>query len=136
PPPPRKPRLKIEDHSKKHSVDLCGLRCAPFRMPSLLLKADISGYIPRCRRGVRFTPKADICSATRDVCFGPKADIGSAQAHVWLGPKAASLFDHLVGASKDRRRNRKAYCLGCLKIDHQVVFRCRLHWQISGLLAF
>src|SRR5262249_31121427 len=90
PPPPRKPRLKIEDHSKKHSVDLCGLRCAPFRMPSLLLKADISGYIPRCRCGVRFTPKADICSATRDVCFGPKADIGSAQAHVCFGPKADS----------------------------------------------
>src|SRR5262249_2447323 len=45
PPPPRKPRLRTEDHTKKHSVDLCGLRCAPFRVPSFPLKADISGHL-------------------------------------------------------------------------------------------
>ena len=33
-----------------------------------------SGHM-RCKRHVRFTPKADMCSALGDVCFGPIADI-------------------------------------------------------------
>src|SRR5262249_32763030 len=83
PPPLRKPRLRIEDHSKKHSVDLCGLRCAPFRVSSLILKADISGYLiskPFRDVGVvsALPPKADMCGALADVRYGPKADSCSA----------------------------------------------------------
>jgi hypothetical protein len=38
-----------------------------------------------------FPPKADIRGATRDVCFGPEADM--------------HLFDHIVGARKQWRRD-------------------------------
>ena len=37
------------------------------------------GVPRRCRGGVH-SPKADMCSATRDVRFGPKADINAAEA--------------------------------------------------------
>ena len=29
----------------------------------------------QCNRHVRFTPKADMCSALAHVCYGPEADI-------------------------------------------------------------
>src|SRR5262245_40424282 len=72
-------------------------------------------------------PKADMCGATRDVRFGPKADSCSAAKR--------SLFDHLVGAGENRRWNCQAERLGRFKIDHQLVFIRRLHWQISWLLT-
>ena len=47
-------------------------------------------YTYSAKRHVRFTPKADICSAAWDVRFGPIADI-------------ASLIDDFVGAGEQRR---------------------------------
>jgi len=41
------------------------------------------------------------------------------------------LFDRLVGASKQRRRNRKAERLGGLEIDHKLVLGRRLHRQVG-----
>ena len=52
---------------------------------------------------VRFTPKADICGATRDVRFGPIADI-------------VRLIDHLVSAILYRLRHGNAECLGGLRL--------------------
>jgi hypothetical protein len=34
-----------------------------------------------CLSNVRFTPKADMCGATRDVCYGPEADITELGCH-------------------------------------------------------
>src|SRR5262245_3436327 len=72
-------------------------------------------------------PEADMCSAQAHVRFGPKADSCSAAKR--------SLFDHLVGAGENRRWNCQAERLGRFKIDHQLVFIRRLHWQISWLLT-
>jgi hypothetical protein len=36
---------------------------------------------------------------------------------------------------EQRRLHRKAQCLGGLEVDHQLVFRRRLHRQIGRLLA-
>jgi hypothetical protein len=51
-------------------------------------------------------PKADMCGATRDVRFGPIADI-----------RKGILFDQIVSASEERRRNGESECLGGLEID-------------------
>jgi hypothetical protein len=48
-------------------------------------------------------PKADIRPRDQDVCFGPKAD--SCTAAILL------LFDHPVGATKQRKRYCRAECL-------------------------
>src|SRR6516164_10537756 len=45
------------------------------------------------------------------------------------------LFDHLVGESKQRRRNREVERLRRLEIEHQIEFRRLLDWQIAGLGA-
>jgi len=50
--------------------------------------------------------------------------------------RLAHLFDHLVGAAEQRRRHIEAERLRGLEIDHQLVFRRRLHRQIAGFLPF
>ena len=57
-------------------------------------------------------PKADMCSALAHVCFGPKADSCSAAKR--------SLFDHLIGASEQRRRHGDAECPGCFEIKEEL----------------
>ena len=47
----------------------------------------------------------------------------------------ASLFDHFVGAVEQRSRHGEAERFRRFKIDHQLVFRRRLHWEISRALA-
>jgi hypothetical protein len=57
-------------------------------------------------------PKADMCGAARDVCFGPIADSCTAAI--------LSLFDHQVGAAKQRKRyrlGRDARPVGALATD-------------------
>ena len=50
------------------------------------------------------TPKADMCSAPTHVRFVPIADI------------ASRLFDHLVGATRQRKRDSDAQRLGGLEV--------------------
>jgi hypothetical protein len=50
--------------------------------------------------------------------------------------QTAFLFDHLIGACQQRRRDSQADRVGGLEINHQCVLGRRLHWQIGGLLAF
>ena len=45
------------------------------------------------------------------------------------------LFDHLVGARKQRRRDGQTECLSGLEIDHQLVLGRRLYRQVGWLLA-
>ena len=56
------------------------------------------------------TPKADIARRRLDVRFEPKSDI-------------ANLFDHLVGAGKQRRRYIQAKCFRGPEVDHKLKFR-------------
>jgi hypothetical protein len=45
------------------------------------------------------------------------------------------LFDRLVGAGKERRRDVYADCLGGFQIDNQIELGCSLHGQLTWLLA-
>jgi hypothetical protein len=47
-----------------------------------------------------------------------------------------SLFDHLVGASKQRQRNCDTERLGGLEVDHEFVLGGRLHRQVCWPFAF
>jgi hypothetical protein len=46
-----------------------------------------------------------------------------------------TLFDHLVGASEQLRREVEAERSGGLHIDHELVFVWRLHRQVGRLLT-
>src|SRR5512132_1983160 len=67
-------------------------------------------------------PKADMCGATRDVRFGPIADM-------------ATLFDHLVSATGQRKRDGDAERLGGLEVQEQFNFRDLLDRQLARFCA-
>ena len=46
-----------------------------------------------------------------------------------------SLFNHLVGDSKQRRRDNEAQGLSGLAINHKLKLRWLLNWQISRVRA-
>jgi hypothetical protein len=46
-----------------------------------------------------------------------------------------TLFDHLVGAAKQRERDGEAECLGGFKVDVQLDLGGLLDWQVRRLLA-
>ena len=75
---------------------------------------------------VRFTPKSGHVQCTADVRYVPIADIGTNQF----------LFDHLVGASEQRRRHGEAERLGGLKINDQLEFGRLFNRQITRLCTF
>src|ERR1700692_180390 len=67
----------------------------------------------------------------RPTSCGHRRWSGSCQQRKW-----PTLFDHLIGACKQRRRDGEAECLGRLQIDGQIELR-RLHdRQLGRCLAF
>jgi hypothetical protein len=71
------------------------------------------------------SPKADIAGRRLDVRFVPKADI--------CGAANSSLFDYLVSAGKQRRRNINTKRARGLQIDDKIKFGCLKNWQIRWL---
>ena len=69
-------------------------------------------------------PKADIDRRDGNVCYVPKADI-------CIAPDF--LFDHLVGAQKERLRDREAERLGGRQIDYEIKLSWLLDWDIPWL---
>ena len=58
------------------------------------------------------------------------------QKRTFCAAAELALFDHLVGARKDRLRNRKPERLSRLEVDGQLIFGRCLHWKVRGLFAF
>ena len=71
--------------------------------------------------------KADMCSALARVRYGPIADSCTA-ANI-------TLFNHLIGACEQRRRNSKAKSPGRLEIDHEFELGRCLDRKVGRLLA-
>jgi hypothetical protein len=51
----------------------------------------------------------------------------SRREHLQQTPVRRSLFDDLVGAGEQHRRDREAKRLGCLEIDYEIKFGRDLH---------
>jgi hypothetical protein len=90
---------------------------------------------------VRFGSKADIALGSGHVRFTPKSGHRSARRQCPLCAKSGLmrcnkilLFDHLVGACEQRRRDGQAECLRGLQINDQLEFSWRLHRQVRRFL--
>src|SRR5262245_39056707 len=72
-------------------------------------------------------PKADMCGARGYVRFGPGADS--------CGATKRSLFDHLVGDGKERRRYGEPEHAGGFGVDDEFELRRLHHGQVRRLRA-
>jgi hypothetical protein len=72
--------------------------------------------------------KADIAERDWNVCFVPKADSCTAAI--------LSLFDHQVGAAKQRKGHGKAEGLGSFQVDDQLDLGGLMNWKIGRFLPF
>ena len=62
----------------------------------------------------------------------PKADmVGTVVMSALCQKRTSALFDHLVGASKQRLRPGESKRLGGLEIDDQLKLCRRLHWKVG-----
>src|SRR5712675_916313 len=94
-----------------------------------------------------------------DIRVGPKTEVAAFPEHVRCSPnnrhssrrtarllcaitklmhrsKRPSLLDHLVGGDQQARWHSKTKCLGGLKVDHQLEFGGKQHWQIGRPSTF
>ena len=87
--------------------------------PSLLTPFNLLA-----RLEVRSAPEKSAGGAATTSASRSQADIGAALAHVSKGPFpdscTAVLFDHLVGAGKQRWRHSEAERVGGLQVNHQL----------------
>jgi hypothetical protein len=90
------------------------------------------------RPDVRFGSKAGISLCNRHVRF----TLGSGHVRcnygcpLWSQKRtSAFLFDHHVGARKQRGRHREAERLCGLEVDHEIKSGWLFYWQVSGLAA-
>ena len=65
-----------------------------------------------------YPAKSNMCSALAHVCFGPIADM-------------AQLFDHLVGAGQQPRRNGQRERFGGPQVNDQLELGRRLHGKVG-----
>ena len=109
---------------------------------TLFCSDDFQNQVARQQssRDVRFGSKADIGKVRPMSALPPKADIGTQSWNVRFVPKAdscsaakRSLFDHLVGASKERRRYRKTEGLRGGEIDDKRELRRLLDRNVARL---
>jgi len=57
------------------------------------------------------------------------------QKRTFCAAKKMSLFDHLVGAGEQSRRQGKSKCFGGLEINDKLILRRRLHWHVGGFFT-
>ena len=57
------------------------------------------------------------------------------QCLLWVKSGHRQLFDHLVGARKQRGRHREAERLCGLEVDHEIKSGWLFYWQVSGFAA-
>ena len=76
----------------------------------------------------------DVCNMS---ALPPVADITSLKGMSALCQKRTLLvlFDHLVGARKQRGRHREAERFCGLEVDHEIKSGWLFYWQVSGLAA-
>src|SRR5262249_36140619 len=94
--------------------------CASQQIKSLNFRYGSKADIRAAKSHVRFTPESGHvqCSAVADVRYGPKADI-------------VRLFDHLVGALKQRRWDCESKRLRGLVVNDQLEPRCLSQRQVT-----
>src|SRR4051812_2590099 len=93
--------------------------------------ASMASILAHPRR-VRFPPHTDSAADIRD------RQLRAIRVTIARRCAAAiaSLFDHLVGAGKQRWRYSDAERLSGLVVDHELIFGRRLNRKIGGLGAF
>jgi len=121
---PQSPLRKVTGHDRRCKDDFSLSDTAPvvglcsFRACTHKIAIGESDLI-----NVRFGP---LCGLTSDISRGPR----SANRRPERVQRSA-LFDHLVGAGEEHRRNFEAECFRGLEVDYRLVLCGRLYQQIG-----